>query len=71
MSLFIENVYTVSSTRVQNINTNEGDPDNLARQIMERKKLIEKFEKEHQTEENNFMNNVIGSNQEENDFSKL
>ena len=71
MSLFIENVYTASSTSIQNSNINGGDADNLANQIMERKKLIEKFEKDHQTEESNFMNNVIGGNSEETEFCKF
>lgn len=71
MSLFIENVYTASSTSIQNSNINGGDADNLAKQIMERKKLIEKFEKDHQTEESNFMNNVIGGNSEETEFCKF
>ena len=70
MSLFIENVYTVASTSSQTQSALNGDVDVLVKQIFERKKLIEKVEKENENEESNFMNNVIGGNQEE-EFSKI
>ena len=70
MSLFIENVYKVASSSEQTQNSFTGDVDLLVKQIFERKKLIEKVEKENENEENNFMNNVIGGSQED-EFSKF
>lgn len=61
MSLFIENVYSSTSSAFDFSNGNQGDIDSLVQMVFDRKKYIETVEKENETEHQNFMNNVIAS----------